>query len=257
MDVPNSMPRVSVIMPLYNAESYVAQAIETVKAQTMTDWELLVIDDCATDGSHGVAVGAARNDARIRILRNDKNIGVARTRNRGIELARGEYIAFLDSDDFWEPQMLEKMLERMSETDADIVYCSYAMVDEQGNKVCNDFIVPPKTEFKDSIVRSVITCSTVLLKKEIVENNHFPTNIYHEDIALWFRLLMCGARAYGVTEVLASYRQRHGSRSSGKLISAFRRWPIYRKVLGMSVTESATYMLGYAYYGIIKYKKIV
>ena len=257
MDVPNSMPRVSVIMPLYNAESYVAQAVESVKAQTMCDWELLVIDDCATDGSHSAAVRAAGDDARIHILRNDKNCGVARTRNRGIELARGEYIAFLDSDDFWEPQMLEKMLACLNDTAADIAYCSYAMVDEHGNKVCNDFIVPPKTEFKDSIVRSVITCSTVLLKKEIVESNRFPTNIYHEDIALWFRLLMDGARACGVTEVMASYRQRHGSRSSGKLISAYRRWPIYRKVLGMSIAESATYMLGYAYYGLIKYKRIV
>ena len=256
VDTQGAAPLVSVIMPAYNAESFIAEAIASVLSQSVGDLELIVINDCSADGTQKIVEGLAKEDARIKPVVNEENMGVARSRNRGLELCRGKYIALLDSDDYWKPQLLEKMIARAEETKADIIYCSYEMVDEQDRKICSDFLVPPETSFEACIVRSVITCSTVLLTAQRMKNTRFPTNIYHEDTALWFQLLRDGYVARGVPEVLAAYRQRAHSRSSHKLISAIRRWPIYRKHLKMPFMQSAGAMIRYAYYGLMKYKRV-
>lgn len=252
----DATPRVSVIMPAYNAGPFLGEAIESVIAQTVTDWELFVLDDCSTDNTRQLAEEFARKDPRIHLVANEENMGVARTRNRGLGLCRGQYVALLDSDDYWKPNWLEKMIARAEETGADIIYCSYELVDEQGTKVCNDFIVPPTTTFEESIIRSVITCTTVMITAEFAKNHRFPTNIYHEDIALWFEALRDGATAVGVPEVLAAYRQRANSRSAGKLTSAGRRWIIYRKHLKLPFFKSVWVMMRYGYYGLVKFKRI-
>ena len=249
-------PLVSVIMPAYNAAPFIEEAIMSVVNQTVKSWELFVIDDCSKDDTLDVVKRLVETDGRIHVLANPENMGVAKTRNRGLDLCRGKYAALLDSDDYWLPEFLEKMLARAEETGADIVYCSYEMVDESNRKVCNDFIVPPTTTFKESIVRSVITCSTVLVTAEIANNCRFPTNMYHEDIALWFQLLKDGKCARGVADVLAAYRQRRNSRSAGKLKSACRRWVIYRKHLKMPLYQCVTTLARYGYYGMKKFKRI-
>ena len=252
----NKFPLVSVIMPAYNAEMFVEEAINSVLAQTLTDWELLVIDDCSTDGTARIVAEFAEKDSRIQLIRNESNMRVAKTRNKGLSLCKGQYVALLDSDDCYKPEMLQKMVDCAQRTNADIVYCSYELIDEQGMKVCNDFIVPEQTDFEKSLVRSVITCSSVLLTCEVAKSNSFPTSLYHEDIALWFQLLRDGAKACGVTEVLAAYRQRSGSKSANKFKSAIRRWNVYRKHLGLPAYKCLGYMIKYAYDGVIKYKKV-
>ena len=252
----NKNPLVSVIMPAYNAERFVGEAINSVIAQTLTDWELLVIDDCSTDDTHRIVSEFAEKDCRIQLLSNEVNMRVAKTRNKGLALCRGQYVALLDSDVYYKPDMLQKMVDCAKRTKADIVYCSYELVDEQGKKVCNDFIVPEQTDFEQSLVRSVISGSNVMMTREIAKNNQFPTNMYHEDIALWFRLLRDGAIACGVTEIMTSYRQRANSKTANKLTSAARRWSIYRKWLNLPIYQCLGYMVRYAYYGVIKYKRI-
>lgn len=249
-------PLISIIMPAYHAEPFIEETIESVLAQSVTDWELLVIDDGSQDNTRQIVSDFAKKDARIRLVINETNMGVARTRNRGLDMVQGQYVALLDSDDYWKPQLLEKMLARAEETKADIIYCSYELVDEQGKKVCNDFLVPEETTFQESIVRSVITCSTVLITGELAKNHRFPTNVYHEDTALWFQILRDGGIARGVPEVLAAYRQRANSRSAGKLTSAVRRWAIYRKHLKMPLGQSVKAMFLYGYYGVIKYRRV-
>lgn len=249
-------PLVSVVMPACNAERFVQEAIESVLAQSVSDLELIVVDDGSVDQTKQIVQEIAERDARVRLVENETNLGVAKSRNRGMDLCRGVYTAFLDSDDYWNRYFLEKMIARAEETKADIVYCSYCLVDEAGQKVCNDFLVPEAADYAYSLYRSVITCSTALLARKITKNYRFPDNVYHEDIALWFRILKEGGIACGVTEVLAAYRQRSGSRSSGKLKSAWRRWEIYRRYLGISRVESAVLMVKYGIYGLIKYRKV-
>ena len=148
IDTQGTTPLVSVIMPAYNAEPFIEEAISSVLSQTTSDWELIVIDDGSSDCTQKIISKFTSEDARVHLIINEENMGVAKTRNRGLDLFQGKYVALLDSDDYWAPQMLEKMIARAEETGADIIYCSYALVDEQGKKVCNDFIVPPATTFE-------------------------------------------------------------------------------------------------------------
>lgn len=249
-------PLVSVIMPAYNAEEFIEEAIASVQAQEISDWELIVIDDGSQDGTQKMVEDFMQKDSRIHLIVNEANMGVGKSRNRGLDICRGEYVALLDSDDYWKPQMLSKMIDRAQQTHADIIYCSYAIVDEKGKKLCNDFLVPEETSFKKSMVRSVITCSTVLITKKIAKNHRFPTDIYHEDIALWFQLLRDGVEARGVTDILAAYRQRGDSKTANKLKSACRRWVIYRKHLKLPFFQCITLLIQYAYFGVIKFKRI-
>lgn len=246
---------VSVIMPAYNAGRYIETAIRSVMAQTFSDWELIVIDDGSKDITVEVAEQLAREDSRITLLRNETNMGVAKTRNRGLALAKGEYVALLDSDDVWYPQKLEKQVILARETRADVVYCSYAIVDENGKKKCDDFVVPAGTDFHASLIKGVISCSTALLSRTLVDTYRFDDTFYHEDLALWLQILKAGHIARGVTDVLAEYRVMDGTRAANKLKSAANRWQIYRELLGFSVWKSATLLMQYGVLGLKKYKR--
>ena len=245
---------VSVIMPAYNAARYIETAIRSVLAQTFPNWELIVIDDGSKDTTVEVVEQLAREDSRITLLRNETNMGVAKTRNRGMALAQGRYIALLDSDDIWRSEKLEKQVVLAQETGADIVYCSYAIVDEYGHQKCDDFIVPVETDFDASLVKSVISCSTALLTRELADTYRFDDTFYHEDLTLWLQILESGHIARGVTEVLADYRMMDGTRAANKLQSAAHRWQIYRKRLGFSVWKSAKLLMKYGVLGLKKYK---
>lgn len=248
-------PLVSVIMAAYNAVTYIKAAIQSVQAQTVTDWELLVIDDGSKDETAALVSELARQDSRIRPISNAQNMGTARSRNRGLDLARGQYVAFLDSDDQWYPDKLEKQLILAKEKNADIVYASYAIVDEQGNKRCPDFVVPEAVDMKSMLIRNDIGCSTVMLSGAMVEKYHFCPDYYHEDYALWLEMLKAGAVAVGVTDVLVDYRYHSSSRAANKIGSAKCRWRVYRDALGMNVITSSWYLMQYAFGGIWKYRK--
>lgn len=248
-------PLVSVLMPAYNAEKYVEKAIRSVMAQTFSDWELVIIDDRSQDATCQIIEALAREDARIRFFQNARNQGAAQTRNRGLDLCRGQYVALLDCDDIWYPDKLRQQVALARKENADIVYCSYAIVDENGQKKYSDFIVPERTDLKASLVQSVISCSTALLGKKVTEHYRFPEEYYHEDLAMWLTLLGDGMEAVGSPLVLAEYRVRLRSRASNKLNAARRRWQIYRSMMGMSTAESTFYFVQYAVAGMAKYQR--
>lgn len=246
---------VSVIMPAHNVERFVGQAIGSVAGQTYENWELIVVDDASTDATHDVVSKAIVGEPRASLVTNEKNLGVALTRNRGISLAKGTYVALLDSDDYWLPGKLEAQVELAERTHADMVYCSYSMVDENGTSVCEDFLVPERATFDSMLSQSVISCSTALLRKASLPEGPFPTGLQHEDLALWLTMLKNGCTAYGTPEVLACYRQVAGSRASNKLESAKGRWYILREYLGLPVAQCTRAMGRYAALGIQKYRK--
>lgn len=247
-------PMVSVIMPAYNSEAYIETAIRSVQEQTVADWELLVIEDGSKDTTPELVAKLAAEDPRIRLLPNEKNMGTARSRNRGMDLCCGQYVAFLDSDDWWHPTKLEKQLALAQTSGADILYTSYAIVDDAGEKRCPDFVVPETTDLKRMLRCSEIGCSTVMLSEK-VKNARFAENFYHEDYAMWLTLLQKGTKAAGVSEVLVDYRYHADSRAADKFSSAKRRWRIYRDLLKLSVIKSGWYSAQYAVYGILKYRK--
>lgn len=248
-------PVVSVVMPAYNTEKYIREAVSSIENQTLRDWELLVVDDCSTDQTYEILQKLAQEDARIKIIRNQTNCGAAMSRNIAFSQCSGKYVALLDSDDLWEPEKLEKQVICAEKTGADIIYCSYSIIDECGRKKSPDFIVPEHTDFNSMLKKSTISCSTALLKSKLVAQFQFPTHMYHEDLAYWLELLKNGANAAGVTEVLASYRITPGSRAFNKVQSAMNRWKIYTEYLGLPTVRSTCLLAQYIFLGLIKYRK--
>ena len=244
---------ISVIMPAYNAERYIEAAIRSVMAQTFTDWELIVIDDCSQDSTVAVTEQLVREDSRITLLRNEVNMGVARTRNHGLDLCRGKYVAFLDSDDIWHPEKLKTQITLLVQQGADIAYCSYAIIDEYGNRVKRDYLVPDRITFSGLVRENVIGCSTVMLTAEVAGKYRFKTDFYHEDYVLWLQLLKDGYRAVGCGQVLADWRYLSNSRSFDKRKSARNRWNIYRNCLCLSLWDSVRAFGNYAISGVRKY----
>lgn len=253
-DMAQIQPLVSVIMPAYNAEKYIENSIRSVISQTYTNWELLVLDDCSTDQTAEIAEHFASVDSRIRVLHNSRNMGVARTRNNGLDLVKGQWIALLDSDDVWHDEKLQKQLHKAEESGADIIYCSYSMIDENAEHM-SDYIVSESTSYSDMLKESVISCSTALLRQSVLSYHRFSTDYYHEDYAFWLELLKSGCRAVAVKEVLADYRVVQGSRSSNKLKSARNRWLMYRQVEKLPLARSVGVFTAYALHGIAKYRR--
>ena len=252
----NFIPKVSVIMPAYNAEKYIEEAIKSVLNQTMSDLELIIIDDCSKDHTMKIIGKIAQDDSRICVKKNEINSGVAKTRNLGLTLSKGKYVAFIDSDDIWHNDKLEKQLVLAEQSQADIIYSTYSLINEQGTKMYNEFVVPAKVDFGQMLKCNFIGCSTVMMKREVTENYKFDTSFFHEDYVLWLQLLKEGYKAVGVVESLVDYRVIQTSKSANKLKSAKHRWEIYRKSVGLSFVKSAICSAKYAVGGIRKFRKI-
>lgn len=255
-EVHEKPPVVSVIMPAYNAEKFIAKAIDSVIAQTVSDWELLIIDDRSSDETLRIAEEYAKSDTRIKLLQNEKNSGAAITRNNGIAAASGKYIALLDSDDVWHSDKLEKQLNKLAATDAAICYTSFSMVDESGSKVRADYLIPESTDFEAMLSENVIGCSTVMLKADAAKENPFDPSFYHEDYLMWLKLLGSGYTAVGCPEVLTDWCYRENSRSYNKFESMKKRWAIYREALSLPFGKSVYHICRYAAAGIKKYSKM-
>lgn len=248
-------PLVSVIIPAYNAERCIKRAITSVMAQTVEDWEIIVTDDCSSDRTYDIIKAISEEESRVRAFRNEKNIGAAKTRNLSIDRCRGKYIALLDCDDVWYPEKLSRQLELMADLDADIVYCSYSLVDGASGLKRSVYCVPPEIDFDGLLKRNVISCSTAIMRRQVFDTHRFNPDFYHEDYVLWLDLLRSGYKAWGCVEVLADYTIGRKSRSSNKIRNAAHRWVIYRRYLKFPFFKSVGLMTAYAFTGIKKYGK--
>ena len=212
-------PRVSIVMPAYNCIRYISWAVESVLEQSYPDWELIIVDDCSQDGSRERIETFSALDSRIRAFRNERNLGVGRSRNRGVELAKGEWIAFLDSDDLWEPEKLSRQLQFMAEKGCAFSYSRIRMTDSEGNTIKDNISVPESIDYRGLLRRTVIATSTVMLDREQTGDFRMPLRRGGQDYATWLQLLRRTGRAYGINESLTAYRNSGGSLSSNKLDS--------------------------------------
>jgi glycosyltransferase involved in cell wall biosynthesis len=244
---------VSVVMPVYNCERYISKSIESVIGQTYTNWELIVVNDSSIDASASIAQEIAKRDSRIRVVHQVPNAGVAQARNLGILESKGEYIAFLDSDDIWDPTKIDKQLALLLQKKAQIAYASYDFIDENDVSIKKPFVVEPETNYKKMLARNEIGCSTVLVDAQMLKKHTFRKEYYHEDYVLWMELLSIPVKAVGVSEVLVHYRVISTSRSYNKRNAAKHRWIIYRKALNLSFLHSLWAFLRYAIYAIKKH----
>ena len=250
------MPQVSVIMPAYNAEKTIRQAIESILNQTYTDFELIVINDCSKDGTADIIEELASKDSRIVYLQNPKNSGVSATRNYGVSEAKGKWIAFLDSDDMWRCDKLEKQLAVLnSHTDAVLGYTASAFISANGESSAYIMEAEDKTTYKTLLKKNLISCSSAMVKTEIMKNIKMPNDAMHEDYYVWLTILKEHKYAYGVNEPLLIYRLSENSKSANRLKSAKMLFNSYTAV-GYTKIVAFMLMLRYTYHSISKRHKI-
>ena len=246
------MPKVSVIMPAYNAEKTVAQAIISVMGQSFGDFELIVIDDCSKDNTVSIIEALAKEDERIVLLKNEKNSGVSKTRNYGISVARGELIAFLDSDDMWREDKLEKQLAIFEKNEKAVIsYTASAFIDNDGNPYDYIMQAEEKTDYKTLLKKNLLSCSSVMIKAEVMKGIEMPNDSMHEDYYVWLTVLKNTDFAYGVNEPLLIYRLSANSKSSNRLKSAKMLYNAYRTV-GYNPITSGIFTLRYSWHSITK-----
>ncbi len=239
---------VSIVVPVYNASNYIEKTIEMVCRQTYKDWELILVDDASRDESAQVIENYIKNQGkRIRLIRKKVNQGAAEARNTGIDASSGRYIAFLDADDVWNPEKLEKQVAYMERTGAAFCFHAYEFGDENANPTGKIVHVPEKLKYKQALSRTIIFTTTVMFDTEKIDMEiiHMP-NVPSEDTATWWRILKSGYEAYGLDENLAIYRRPARSLSSNKLEAIRRIWFLYRNIAGLSVAKSLFYFGGWA-----------
>lgn len=247
---------VSIIMPAYNAEKYIEQAIQSVLQQTYTDWELIVIDDGSSDNTVTILSKLAELDSRIVFLQNEENRGVSHTRNRAVLLAKGEWIAFLDSDDLWEPNKLEKQIALSNKYPNMVVcYTASSFIDDNGKPY--GYVMPAveKLTYNMLLRKNIMSCSSVMIRSSLMKEIKMPSDKLHEDYFVWLTLLREHNIAYGINEPLLIYRLHTDSRSSNRIKSAKMSFNTY-KAVGYSTLKACFFVLRYTVYSVSKRIKI-
>lgn len=243
--------KVSVIVPVYNTAKCIEDTIQSVRSQTMQDWELILVDDCSTDCS--VEIMERYECENIRIIRLHRGIGAAGARNKGLHAAQGRYIAYIDADDLWSPDKLERQLAFMEENECAFSFTGYEFADENGVGVEKIVHVPAKMNYKAALKNTTIFTSTVMFDTtKITKNLLTMPNVASEDTATWWKILKRGYLAYGFDEALTLYRRSSGTLSANKLTAIKRVWNLYRNVEKLSVIKSAYCFCFYAVRAVIR-----
>lgn len=247
---------ISIIIPVHNAEKFIKETIDCVCAQSYEDWELLLIEDGSTDRTMDIMAAYLEKlkDERIRLKKREirtpeeKTFGAARARNLGLSLARGRYIAYLDADDRWRADKLERELAFLQEKNAGFVFTGYEFGDENAKGTGKIVHVPETLIYKQALANTTIFTSTVMIDTEKIEKSLLAMPcIKSEDTASWWKILKSGVTAYGLDENLVVYRRAGNSLSSNKIEALRRIWNLYRQAAGLSVFASACHFVPWAY----------
>ncbi len=244
---------VSVIMPFYNDEETLLDAIRGVSNQEYTNWELILINDGSTDKSLNLAINEASRDDRLKIITLDGNSGPAIARNAGISLANGRYIAFCDADDIWLHNKLTVQIEVFRDTRCAISYSSYIKMLHDGTKTSR-IVAAPNCVSVEMIIRSnYIGCSTAIYDSELVGRRFMPEIRKRQDYGLWLNIILDGHKAVGVAEPLIYYRIRNKSVSSNKILAAYYHWVVLARCTDFSLYKRIGLFVNYCFSGLRKY----
>ena len=240
---------VSIITPTYNCGRFIGETIESVQKQTYTNWEMIIVDDCSTDDTKSVVEKYLQQDERIKYHCLAENSGAAVARTKAMELATGQYMAFLDSDDLWMPDKLEKQLEFMQKNNYAFTSTSYQHMSEEGEMIPKVLQAIPKTDYNRLLLDCPVGNSTVMYDVSKMGKFQVPNIRKRNDDALWLSMLKKEENIYGFPEILMKYRLRKNSISSRKISLLKYTWQLYRDIEHLSVVASILHIF---WWGIIK-----
>ncbi len=238
--------KVSIIVPVYNAQNYIEQTINSVLNQDYENWELLLVENGSVDDS--VELIRQFEDPRIKLIVMEGNVGAANARNEGMKQADGRYVSYLDADDLWQKNKLSLQINFMKEKEAAFSFTGYEFGDENAVGTGRVVRVPEKLVYKQALSNTTIFTSTVMFDThKITKDRLYMPNVKSEDSALWFRILREGVTAYGLDENLVIYRRPGKSLSSNKIEAVRRIWNLYRKQEKLNFFYSAYLFVGWAF----------
>ncbi len=233
---------VSIISPVHNSEKFVGSCIKSVLAQTYKNWEHILVDDCSTDSSALIIKNFAKKDDRIHYERLTENGGAGIARNTAIKLAKGNYIAFLDSDDIWDPQKLSVQISFMQKNSSYFSFTAYDVMNENGEPLNKTVSAKEIVTYQSALYKNPIGCLTVMYSVDFFGKQYMSSIRKRQDYALWLKLLK-HSNAHGLNESLASYRTGNDSISSNKLSLLKYEWKIYREEERLSLLKSLFYLV--------------
>ena len=243
---------VSIIMPAFNSQETISEAIESVLQQTYKHWELLIVDDCSLDNTSEIINKYIKVNPRIVYIPNQKNLGPSFSRNAGLSVAKGRWVAFLDSDDIWLENKLESSIRFAEEYSAPLVFTGFRRFLHKSLDCGIYQSVPFTIDYKKLLKNNIIATSTVVIDKKSVPEIQMR-DYYYDDFVCWLEILKSHKLAYGLDEDLMRYRVVKNSVSRNKLKSAFKVWAIYRKSEKLSLFKSLLTFFSYAHSGLKKY----
>lgn len=251
-------PLVSIITPLYNAAAFISQTISSIQNQTYTNWEHIIVDDASTDEGTSIVENTAKTEGRIKLIKSTKNQGAAVCRNIATESATGNFIAFLDSDDLWHPEKLQKQLQFMVAENCTVSYTSYGHIDEEGNLLDKRIKALPFLSYKKQHSNNYVGNLTGMYRVSEIGKIVAPNIRKRQDWALWLEAIKRSQKpALGLQEDLAYYRVRKGSISANKINLIQYNFLFYKEYLGYSWLVSSFYLLRFFWeYFLVRPKQI-
>lgn len=233
---------VSIIMPAYNCEAFIAETIESVKKQIYQDWELIIIDDCSIDRTSVIVEEYKKRDSRIKLYKNKDNRGAAYSRNRAIQYAKGEFLAFLDSDDLWEENKLEIQINFMKEKNCSFSCTYYKEIDEKGDET-GEIVKSKKVALYKDVLKKCPGNSTVVYNAKKLGKFYIPNIKKRNDYVMWLKVIKKAGKMYAVEHILGYHRIREGALSQKKISLIRYHWWVYRKIEKLNFFYSSYLLL--------------
>lgn len=243
---------VSIITPTYNCAKFIGATIESVLNQTYQNFEMIIVDDASKDNTEEVV--KSFKDKRIKYIRLSKNSGPAVARNRAMEEAKGKYMAFLDSDDLWKKEKLEKQINFIKKNKYKIICSDYEQIDEEGNKLNKIIPCKKKVNYNGILLSCPVGNSTVFYDVSKLGKFKVPNIRKRNDDALWLQILKKEEYMYGQKEVLMEYRIRQNSVSSNKLSLIKYHWQLYREIEHLSIARSIFHIVVWGFIKVFHIK---
>lgn len=246
--------KVSVVTPSYNSEKYISKTIESVQAQTYKDWEMIIVDDCSTDKTCEIVEKYIAGDSRIKLLKQEMNAGAGSARTRAMCESTGRFIAYLDADDIWKPQKIEKQVEFMIKNNCGFSCTSYEVIDDYGNLKGKEVHMLPKVDYVGFLTNNLLQTVGIMVDTEKVDKELLvmPDIRRRQDAATWLQVLKSGHECFGMKSILAEYRRTQGSLSSDKIKAVKGIWHLYRNIEHLSLPFSCYCFIRYAAFAVWK-----